>query len=72
MIRLFSPRCDERSTSFLPTEAPPGSPEKVAILAERLRRGLPLWHPADANGVISTEAALLRQRVLAGIQWGLL
>jgi hypothetical protein len=31
-----------------PTAAPPGSPEKVAVLIERARRGISLWHPADA------------------------
>jgi hypothetical protein len=31
-----------------PTEALPGSPEKLAILAERARRKQSLWHPADA------------------------
>jgi len=32
---------------YSPTEALPGSNEKVRILAERLRRGLPLWHSED-------------------------
>jgi hypothetical protein len=32
-----------------PTDALPGSPEKVAILAERARLGLSLWHPRDAR-----------------------
>jgi hypothetical protein len=31
-----------------PTSATPGSPEKVAILEERARLGLSLWHPLDA------------------------
>jgi hypothetical protein len=31
-----------------PTEALPGSPEKVAILEQRARLGLALWHPLDA------------------------
>src|SRR5215218_10228101 len=31
-----------------PTVAPPGSPEKVAILEERASRKQALWHPADA------------------------
>lgn len=25
----------------------PGTPDKLTMLAERVRRGLPLWHPAD-------------------------
>ena len=31
-----------------PTTAPPGSAEKVDVLAERARLGLSLWHPRDA------------------------
>src|ERR1700738_3096062 len=31
-----------------PTWAAPGTPEKVAILEERARQRLALWHPADA------------------------
>jgi hypothetical protein len=29
------------------TDAVPGSMQKLEVLAERLERGLPLWHPAD-------------------------
>lgn len=32
-----------------PTQALPGSPEKVEVLAERARLGLSLWHPQDAH-----------------------
>lgn len=32
-----------------PTDALPGTPEKVAILAQRALRGQRLWHPADAT-----------------------
>jgi hypothetical protein len=32
---------------FEPTSAIPGTREKLAILAERARTGLPLWHQAD-------------------------
>jgi hypothetical protein len=35
------------SHQFDATEALPGSDAKLAVLAERVRRGLPLWHPAD-------------------------
>jgi hypothetical protein len=31
-----------------PTDALPGTAEKVAILEERARLGLSLWHPQDA------------------------
>lgn len=33
--------------SFESTDAIPGSGEKVTILCDRVRRGLPLWHPED-------------------------
>jgi hypothetical protein len=32
-----------------PTEALPGTAEKVVVLEERARRGLALWHPGDAT-----------------------
>lgn len=32
-----------------PTDALPGSPEKVRVLAERFRLGVSLWHPLDAK-----------------------
>jgi len=38
---------DADDTRWQPTEAIPGSPEKVAVLAYRLAEGLPLWHPGD-------------------------
>jgi hypothetical protein len=39
---------DEALTSeYDSTEALPGSPEKLDVLAERLRSGLPLWHTSD-------------------------
>jgi hypothetical protein len=34
---------------FSPTEAPAGSPEKLAELARRVQLGLPLWHPMDRH-----------------------
>jgi hypothetical protein len=35
------------SNDFNPTEAPAGSREKLEVLALRVQRGLPLWHPSD-------------------------
>ncbi len=32
-----------------PTTAPPGSPEKIAVLTERVRRRQSLGHPEDAD-----------------------
>jgi len=35
------------SGEYASTEALPGTDEKLAVLSERVRRGLPLWHPRD-------------------------
>lgn len=32
---------------YSPTQALPGTAEKLAVLSDRVRRGLPLWHPRD-------------------------
>lgn len=42
----FEP-ADLRSNDFDATEALPGSREKLDVLAERVRRGLPLWNQLD-------------------------
>ena len=41
----------------LPTDAPPGSPEKVAVLERRARLRQGLWHPDDAP--MDAESRLL-------------
>lgn len=33
-----------------PTNARPGSPEKIRVLAARAANGVPLWHPGDEVG----------------------
>lgn len=33
----------------VPTAAPPGTPEKMAVLEERMRNNQALWHPLDAQ-----------------------
>ncbi|HZL90915.1 MAG TPA: hypothetical protein VFB96_21295 [Pirellulaceae bacterium] len=38
---------DQEKPETPPTTALPGSREKLDILADRLRQGLPLWHPSD-------------------------
>lgn len=38
-----------RSSEFEETDSLPGSSAKLDILAERVRRGLPLWHPKDRH-----------------------
>jgi hypothetical protein len=35
------------SDDFQATEAPAGSAEKIAVLAQRIESGVPLWHPED-------------------------
>lgn len=36
-------------TPVLPTQALPGTREKVTVLAQRARMGVSLWHPDDAR-----------------------
>ena len=38
------------------TTAMPGTAEKLDVLAERLQRGLPLWHPADRRSFNDADA----------------
>lgn len=40
---------DAPPLATLPTLAPPGSPEKIAVLEERARLHQALWHPGDAR-----------------------
>ncbi|MEX0819032.1 MAG: hypothetical protein WD070_05555 [Pirellulaceae bacterium] len=47
---------------FEPTNAPVGSPEKLRVMAERVERGLPLWHPRDwPQGVQDDSLTLASQ-----------
>jgi len=34
---------------FVSTEAPAGSRAKIDIMAARVKKGLPLWHPEDRS-----------------------
>jgi hypothetical protein len=44
----FESECDPASLDpFHPTEAKPGSEDKVQMLAARYAAGLPLWHDSD-------------------------
>ncbi len=42
----FEPK-DVETEEFDACGAMPGTPAKLVALAERVRLGLPLWHPAD-------------------------
>ena len=50
----FEPEAVDQN-QFEPTDAPPGSPEKISVLAQRLQQGLPLWHPRDRQGYDAEE-----------------
>jgi hypothetical protein len=39
------------------TTAMPGTSEKLDVMAERLRQGLPLWHPRDRMTYDDSEEA---------------
>jgi hypothetical protein len=43
---------------FSPTEAPAGSKEKLDVLAARVLRGEPLWHPEDRPDYSGLTAAV--------------
>ena len=47
---------------FCPTDAPAGSPQKVQVLAERVRKGLPLWHPEDRVTYRGASGVFFRSR----------
>ena len=40
---------DVESRLFDATDAMPGTREKLIAMAERVRDGLPLWHPRDRD-----------------------
>ena len=50
----FEPK-DVESEEFEACGAMPGTPGKLSALAERVRRGLPLWHPSDRTDCESPE-----------------
>ena len=53
----FEPRREEQDR-YDSTAAMPGTGEKLAILAERVKQGLPLWHPADRRTFDDAEAEM--------------
>lgn len=34
---------------FKPTSHPPGTPEKIAVMPQRVENGLPIHHPNDVS-----------------------
>lgn len=45
----------QQNVNLKATAAMPGTSEKLTVLAERLRQGLPLWHPADRQSYDDRE-----------------
>ena len=45
----------ETATEVKATAAMPGTAEKLTVLADRLRQGLPLWHPSDRTSYDERE-----------------
>lgn len=51
----FEPNSDE-PVCLKATSALPGTEEKLNVLAERLKQGLPLWHPSDRQSYDEGES----------------
>jgi hypothetical protein len=49
-------------TKFDAADAMPGTREKVCILAERVRQGLPLWHVQDRDDMESRVPAMVHRK----------
>jgi hypothetical protein len=50
------------SNRYEAADAMPGTAEKLTVLAERARRGLPLWHTHDRDDVESPPPMKLRRK----------
>jgi hypothetical protein len=57
----FEPR-EVEYDDFEAADAMPGTSEKLTVLAERARRGLPLWHTSDRNDMEAPPPTVLRRR----------
>jgi hypothetical protein len=51
----FEPQTSGAPGEMPATSALPGTAEKLDILAERMRQGLPLWHPSDRRSFDDTS-----------------
>ncbi len=51
----FEPQEFMAVNNFNSTSALPGTDQKLEVLAERIRNGLPLWHPEDRLTYDRTE-----------------
>jgi hypothetical protein len=50
------------AAKFDPADAMPGTREKLTVLAERARRGLPLWNANDRDDVETPPRVLSRRK----------
>jgi len=57
----FEPETMERS-EYDPTNELPGSDNKLSVLAERIAKGLPLWHPSDRRDCEDLDLDVTRRR----------
>ena len=48
-------------SQFDPSDAMPGTEEKLNQLADRLRRGIPLWHVSDRCDIETPSPGKLRR-----------
>ena len=46
---------DQEASDFEATKAMPGTDEKLVVMTERVRQGLPLWHPEDRRTYDGTD-----------------
>ena len=51
----YEPDQDTEKDGFDSTSALPGSGQKLEVLADRIRSGLPLWHPEDRLSYAADE-----------------
>ena len=52
----------QREEQFFPTDAPAGSPQKIAELRERLETGAPLWHEEDRRDYTGWQGSVRTRR----------
>lgn len=48
----------EAGDAFTRTDAPAGSSDKLEVLAQRVLRGEPLWHPEDRSDYTGLTGAI--------------
>lgn len=57
----YEPR-ESAHSEYCPTDAMPGTREKLSIMAERIRSGLPLWHPHDRDDLDAPRPLISKPR----------